>query len=91
MDIKEIQHLAELSKLEFSEEELKSFGFEFEKLIELADTIKNANVTADKKINVLEMKELREDEAKNSFSSEDILKNAPDKKKDCFVVPRIVE
>ena len=91
MDKKEIKHLAELSKLEFTDEELEAFGFEFEKLIELADTIKNAEINGEKKLNIIEMNDLREDNPKDSFSSEILLENAPDQKKGYFAVPRIVE
>ena len=91
MELKEIKHLAELSKLEFTDEELQSFSREFEKLIELADTIKNADVNGERKLNIIDMNELREDNPKESYSSEIILENAPDKKKSYFVVPRIVE
>ena len=91
MDKKEIKHLAELSKLEFTDEELESFDFEFEKLIELADIIKNANRDGERKLNMIDMNELREDNPKSGYSSEILLENAPDKKKGYFVVPRIVE
>ena len=91
MDKKEIKHLAELSKLEFTDEELEAFGFEFEKLIELADTIKNAEINGEKKLNIIEMNDLREDNPKDSFSSEILLENAPDQKKGYFAVSRIVE
>ena len=91
MELKEIKHLAELSKLEFADEELQSFVGEFEKQIELVDTIKNTEVKGNMKLNILKMEELREDKVKNSFSSEILLENAPDKKKSYFAVPRIVE
>ena len=91
MELKEIKHLAELSKLEFADEELQLFVGEFEKQIELVDTIKNTEVKGNMKLNILKMEELREDKVKNSFSSEILLENAPDKKKSYFAVPRIVE
>ena len=91
MELKEIKHLAELSKLEFTDEELQSFSIEFEKLVELADIIKNANVTGERKLNIIDMNELREDKPKESYSSEILLENAPEKKKSYFAVPRIVE
>ena len=33
----------------------------------------------------------RKDLPKNSYSTDDILKNAPEKKSDFFVVPKVVE
>ncbi len=91
MDLKEIQHLAELSKLEFSKEELESFALDFASLVNLADNIKNADIKSKRVLNALDLKDLREDEVKESLPSKIILKNAPVAKKDSFVVPRVVE
>lgn len=91
MDIKEIKHLAELSKLEFSDDELVEFSKDFEKLISLADTIKNANVEGNRKLNVMELADLRDDTPKESYPSDVLLENAPEKSKGYFVVPRIME
>ncbi len=91
MDIKEIKHLAELSKLEFSDDELIEFSKDFEKLIRLADTIKNANVEGNRKLNIMELADLRDDTPKESYPADVLLKNAPEKSKGYFVVPRIME
>ena len=91
MEIKEIEHLAELSKLEFTEEELKSFTKEFESLVEFADIVKNAETTGNSRIKIINMSELREDEVKESTPVEDLLQNSPMTKGDSFVVPRIME
>lgn len=91
MDLKEIQHLAELSKLEFSNEELESFALDFASLVNLADNIKNADIKSKRVLNALDLKDLREDEVKKSLPAKTILKNAPVSKKDSFVVPRVVE
>lgn len=91
MDIKEIEHLAELSKLTFSEEELKQFSTEFESMVEFANIIKNCEVQSQAKINSINMADLREDEVTESAPVDVILQNAPMAKKDSFVVPRIME
>lgn len=91
MDLKEIQHLAELSKLEFSKEELESFALDFASLVNLADNIKNADIKSKRVLNALDLKDLREDEVKESLPAKTILKNAPVSKKNSFVVPRVVE
>lgn len=91
MELKEIEHLAELSKLKFTEDELKEFSFDFENLVKLADVVKNAKVVGNKKINSLKLTELRDDEAKESFSNDLILLNSPEVRKDSFVVPKIME
>ena len=91
MDLKEIEHLAELSKLEFNEQELVEFAKDFENLINLADTIKNANIEGNRKIETKNMYELREDESKESVAVDTILKNSPQVKSGYIVVPRIME
>ena len=91
MELKQIEHLAELSKLEFSKEELEEFSKEFESLVNFADTIKNAEVEGKTNYNIIDMSSLREDEVKPSVPAEELLQNAPVQQKDCFVVPRIME
>ena len=91
METKEIEHLAELSKLKFTEEEIKQFSTEFESMVEFANIIKNCEIESVAKVNAINMAELREDEVKESFPVEVILQNAPEAKKDSFVVPRIME
>lgn len=91
MDIKEIEHLAELSKLKFTTEELESFAKDFESLVELADIVKNADIDGTRQLNIVDMDLLREDKPKPSVATEILLQNAPDKQKDSFAVPRIME
>lgn len=91
MEIKDIEHLAELSKLKFTEEELKDFSKEFESIVALADVIKNKDIDGDINVNAIDFNNLREDEPQVSTPVETLVLNAPESKKDCFVVPRIME
>ena len=91
MDIKDIEHLAELSKLKFTDEELKDFLKDFESIVALADTIKNTDIDGEIKIETIDYNELREDVSQDSYPVEILTQNAPMAKKDCFVVPRIME
>lgn len=91
MEIKEIEHLAELSKLEFTDYELQEFAKDFESLVELADAVKNSTIKGNRDLNIIDMADLREDEPKPSTSVDILLQNAPDKDKDSFIVPRIME
>lgn len=91
MNIEDIKHLAELSKLKFTDEELQNFSSEFESLVGLADIIKNANIDGETKINKIDLKDLREDVSKPSTPVDVLLMNAPESKKDSIVVPRIME
>ncbi len=75
----EVEKLAKLSKLRFTEEELDRFTQEMAEIIDFADTI-NRNVgelTAEPEgERVLEMDELREDVVRPSYPNEEILSNA---------------
>ena len=91
MDIKEIEHLAQLSKLEFSPEEMESFSKEFEHLVEFADIVKNADLQGEQNIQKIDLGKLRDDEIGKSTPTEILLKDSPLVKQDCIVVPRIME
>ena len=91
MDIKDIEHLAELSKLKFTEEELSSFSKDFESLVELVDLVKNADIDGERCLTTIDMNELRGDDVQPSTPVETLLQNSPIVKKDSIVVPRIME
>ena len=91
MDIKDIKHLAELSKLEYTDEELAEFIPEFESAVELANVIKNADISGEIKYNIMDFSELREDVAKDSTPVDELLANSPIVRRDSIVVPRIME
>lgn len=91
MDKKEIEHLAELSKLKFSDDELKSFADDFKSLLELTDIVKDAEINGEIGFKSIDMNALREDEPKESMTATTLLENAPQVKNDCIVVPRIME
>lgn len=91
LEIEDIKHLANLSALEFEESELENFKNEFNSILTFVDQIKNADVDGDLEYTPIDVEELREDEAKESFPNEEILTNAPKKKMGCFAVPLMME
>ena len=92
VSVEEIKHLEELSKLEFTDEERTEFQKSFESIVEFASQIQNANVEGDVSfIKTIKMEDLRDDEIGESLSQDEVVLNAPNKKKGCFVVPRIMD
>ncbi len=92
MTIEEIKKIAELSMLEFSEEELASFNEEFKVMDEKNARLKGVTLNGVAyKIPVKEYEELREDEVKPSSDRVDTLKNAPKKDSISFILPKVVE
>lgn len=87
-----ISHLSNLSKLSFTDDELEKFSNDMSSLVKIIDTIKEVDIEynpiADNK-NIY-VNDLREDIAKESMATENILKNAINSD-NCFVVPKVVE
>lgn len=93
IDIDEARKLAKLSRLDFSEDELKNFTKEFEKMLSMFSELDGIDVSD---ISLIESAlrsdgELRKDEIVESFSQDVILQNAPEKKDGAFIVPITVE
>lgn len=92
MTIEEIKKIAELSMLEFSEEELDSFNEEFKVMDEKIARLKGVTLNGVAyKIPVKEYEELRQDEVRPSSDRVDTLKNAPKKDSISFILPKVVE
>lgn len=87
----EIKHLANLSALEFNDEEIDNFQKEFNQILDFVNKINNAKVDGDIEYNVHDFSELREDKVKPSLSQEEVLANAPQAKLGSFVVPLMME
>mgnify|MGYP005687000553 FL=1 len=93
IDLKTVKHISKLSRISIEEEKAKKLSndlnsiFEFiEKLNEL-DTSKTEPLTSIAETTL----KLRKGKIQTKNIREDILKNSPDKNKDFFVVPKVVE
>ncbi len=91
MKLEEIKMAKDLSKLEFSEEELSSFSVEFSKIDEAIERVESISCDVEYKIPVKEYADLKEDVIEPSYSREEILKNAPRKDSISFILPKVVE
>lgn len=92
MDLEMVKYLAELGKLEFTDEELEKASEDMTSIIELMDTVKEIDVTYDPILdnkNVY-LNDLRADETAESLETAKILQNAKNQQ-NCFVVPKVVE
>ncbi len=87
-----VKHLANLSRLNFNDEELENFKEEFTKTLAQIDelqSVKTENVETYSKI--INAKDLREDEVKESLSVSEVIKNAEKSARGMVIVPRVVE
>lgn len=91
MERKEIEHLAELSKLKFTDEEYAEISTQIDSLVDLANVVKNSSISGGSYYTEIKMEELREDKVEDSTPVDVLLKNSPIVKKDSIVVPKIME
>ena len=89
----DIIHIAKLSRLEFTDEELEKYTKDLDNIVNFANTLSEIDVTGVKPTNhILDIKNVfRKDEVKPSYDRDLILKNAPTKACGCVSVPKVVE
>ncbi len=92
MDMDTIKHLCTLSRLKYSDEDLRRVMGEMTDILRLMDTVGDFKLVYDdtRDGNSVALTELREDTAQPSSPREQILANA--KSSDgCFIVPKVVD
>lgn len=94
MEKSTLMHIAELSRLSFTDEEAEIMMEQMGDIIDLMDTIRDADLeyddTKDKK--EISYQQLRTDAAKESFPAEKLLKNAEtDGTGSCYTIPKMME
>ena len=89
----ELYHIAKLSKLEISEENIDELTQKISDIVDFANTLATVNVEGiNPTAHILDIKNvLREDKIEESFNREIILKNAPEIQGGCISVPKVVE
>lgn len=89
----EVKHIANLSKLYLTEEELESYTTNLSNIVNFANELTNIDVEGVKPTaHILDIKNVfREDKVEPSYEREEILKNAPTKEAGCVSVPKVVE
>lgn len=90
-DTKEMSHLAELSKLKFTDDELLKITENMEDIISLMDKVcdfKEQSGLEDKKSDCKQ--NIRADEVKDSMPRDKALSNASEREGTFFTVPKVV-
>ncbi len=90
---KDVEHVALLSRLELSENELDKFTGQLDAILEYIDVLNQVDTSAvEPMAHVLEIRNvMRADEVQPSLPREAALQNAPDAEDGFFKVPKIVE
>ena len=89
----DVKHIANLSKLNLTEEELEKYTTELSDIVNFANDLSRIDVDGVKRTaHILDIKNVfRKDEVQPSYDREEILKNAPSKDAGCVSVPKVVE
>ena len=88
-----VSHLAELSRIEFSQEETENFKNEFKKTLQQIEMLENADTSnVEVKSTILNAEtELDADEPHQSLSKDDATKDAPETMGSSISVPMMVD
>lgn len=90
---KEVEKIAELARLKFSNEELVSFTYQMNNILAYMDKLNELDTKNVQPLShpVEQINVFREDLIKESISTEDALKNAPDRDEKFFKVPKVIQ
>lgn len=89
---KDVEYIAELARLKFKEEELESFTHQLNEILSYVDKLNELNTENVEPLShpVENINVFRNDELKPSITTEDALKNAPDKTDEFFKVHKVI-
>ena len=89
---KDVEKIAELAQLKFSEEELENFTPQMNEILAYMDKLNELDTENVEPLShpVEQTNVFREDELKPSITTEDALKNAPAKDEHYFKVPKVI-
>lgn len=90
---KDIEHIANLSRLEFNKEEIETFKDQMNSIVDYVNELEQIDTTGvEFEYQSVDAKNgLRPDVARPFFTPEQATKNAPNKKNGTFVVPSVLE
>ncbi len=86
----DIKHIAKLSRLKVSDDEVEKFEKEMQAIIQMIENLPQLDASG-ALIDPSNPMKLRKDVVDHPYRREDILKNAPQTQAGCVVVPKVVE
>ena len=89
----EVEHVALLARLQLTDEERERFTSQLNSILEHFEQLRQVDTAGVPPMShaIAMSNVLREDEPAPPLSPEDALRNAPDRRDDCFRVPRVIE
>lgn len=93
VDIKTVERIATLSKLEFSDSEKQEITGDMNRMLDFVEQLSTVDTEGVKPLIYMleEEAELRKDEVIETINQQDALKNAPEKDSDFIKVPKVIE
>ena len=93
LDTNTINKIAKLARIRLSEDEARDLLKDMNSILDWVEQLNEVNTDTVEPLTNISSSTLpqRNDEAKDVNSSEEILKNSPDKLEGYFVVPKVVE
>jgi aspartyl-tRNA(Asn)/glutamyl-tRNA(Gln) amidotransferase subunit C len=90
--IKDVEHIAKLAKLEFTDAEKEKFTHQLNQILEYVEQMNKLDTGHVEPLShVIELSNVfRADEVKQGVSTEEALKNAPSKTEEFFKVPKVI-
>lgn len=90
--IKDVEHIAKLARLEFSEEEKEKFTRQFNEILSYIEQLNKLDTSNIKPLShVIELSNVfRQDEVKPGLTPDQALMNAPAKTEKFFKVPKVI-
>lgn len=90
---KEVEHVAHLARLEFTETEKDTFTSQLNDILVYMDILNRLDTSGVEPMShaTVLSNAFREDRVVESIGLEEALKNAPDEARDCFRVPKVIE
>lgn len=91
IDIKDVEHVAKLARLELSEDEKIKYSKQLSDIVKYVEQMNEVDTTNVEPMNhpIHFTNVMREDEVCYEVSKEDLMKNAPQREGDFFRVPKI--
>ncbi len=91
--INDVEHIAKLAKLNFTEDEKSDFTRQFNEILSFMEKLNELDTTNVEPLShVIELRNvLREDIVKESLPTDDALKNAPSHTEQFFKVPKVID
>lgn len=93
---KEVQHIAKLANLEFSEEQLEGFIVQFSNILDYIEQLRQVRTDGVEPTYhavpfKIDSESARADQTRDSFPQDVALRNAPDSKHGQFRVPKVIK